>query len=166
MVWLNLARPHSTGIFDSRATAGKWTCESRIESVFNQRKFVVFHRICKRGPSSWKLENLNIFWRQKFIKNESLVICLHLKYVVCFCINFLVESKIAVVCSNVPSSQSLVQILECCLLRPGCQCYNFTAPRCEFRSKRNAFYRSGKWNNQIYGNIYHGSEKGLRWLTK
>ena len=60
-MWLNLARPHSTGIFDSRATADKWTCESCIESVFNQRKFVVFRRICKRGPSSWKLENLNIF---------------------------------------------------------------------------------------------------------
>ena len=60
------------------------------------------------------------FWRKRFIKNKSPVICPDLKYVVCFYINFLMEPKIAVVCSNVPSSQSSVQILECCPLRPGC----------------------------------------------
>ena len=42
------------------------------------------------------------FWRKQFLKNKSPVIFLHLKYVVCFYINPLMESKIAVVCSSVP----------------------------------------------------------------
>ena len=42
------------------------------------------------------------FWRKQFLKNKSPTIFLHLKYVFCFYINPLTESKIAVVCSNVP----------------------------------------------------------------
>ena len=42
------------------------------------------------------------FCRKQFLKNKSPVIFLHLKYVVCFYINPLMESKIAVVCSSVP----------------------------------------------------------------
>ena len=42
------------------------------------------------------------FWRKQFLKNKSPAIFLHLKYVFCFYINPLTESKIAVVCSNVP----------------------------------------------------------------
>ena len=42
------------------------------------------------------------FCRTQFLKNKSPVIFLHLKYVVCFYINPLMESKIAVVCSSVP----------------------------------------------------------------
>ena len=42
------------------------------------------------------------FWRKQFLKKKSPAIFLHLKYVFCFYINPLTESKIAVVCSNVP----------------------------------------------------------------
>ena len=63
---------------------------------------MVFCRICKRGPSGWKSGKFEHFWRKQFLKNKSPVIFLHLKYVVCFHINPLMESKIAVVCSNVP----------------------------------------------------------------
>ena len=49
-----------------------------------------------RLVGNWKI------WRKQFLKNKSPAIFLHLKYVFCFYINPLTESKIAVVCYNVP----------------------------------------------------------------
>ena len=91
-------------------------------NLFNQRKFSDISAHLQTGPCVWKLENgkFKHFWsKNKFSKTKAPVIYLHLKNVVCFYINSLMESKNAFVCSNVPwsrASQSSVQILECCLL--------------------------------------------------
>ena len=54
------------------------------------------------GPLWLEIGKFEHFCRKQFLKNKSPVIFLHLKYVVCFYINPLMESKIAVVCSSVP----------------------------------------------------------------
>ena len=65
-------------------------CESRIKSVFNQRKFCGISSHLETGPlvGNWKMW---AFLAKKSFKNESPVTLLHLKYVVCFYINPLME---------------------------------------------------------------------------
>ena len=109
-----------------------------MTSVLNlcsiKESFVVFRCIYKRGLSGWKLKNLNIFG-EKILKNKTHVIYVHVKYVVCFFINPLMESKKAVVCSNVPWSPRLPEFspdsrmlsLEARMLMLPCVCTSFKA---------------------------------------
>ena len=109
-----------------------------MTSVLNlcsiKESFVVFRRIYKRGLSGWKLKNLNIFG-ENILKNKTHVIYVHLKYVVCFFINPLMElkkSSCLFQCTVVPpipefSPDSRMLSLEARMLMLPCVCTSFKA---------------------------------------
>ena len=112
------ARPHhATRIFDSTPRQTSELVNPELD-LFNQRKFCDISSHLQTRPCVWKLGNgkFKHFWsKNNFFKNKAPVIYLHLKNVVCFYINSLMESKNAFVCSNVPwsrASQSSVQMLS------------------------------------------------------
>ena len=139
-------------------------------NLFNQRKFCDISSHLQTGPCVWKLENgkFKHFWsKNKFSKTKAPVIYLHLKNVVCFYINSLMQWKNRIClfqCTVVPripefSPDSRLLSFEARMLMLPFVGINFL-------SKRNGLCWSYKGSTQICRKVFHGSEKGLRFLTK